>query len=166
MCRPKDEDLVKDLWIQEIETPFQTVIRRHNAGFHRSSNSSRDKRKWEKGDSERHAIPNSRKRRLDRWLVSKGVTRLLWWIQWISNPNGDNTFAIRFETQDIKTQPQINHNMNSLTFSSSSFSIYRSIIFHLPIIYLFHLLRDKFWRILILLPNAMSHQENTFWFVD
>ena len=71
-----------------------------------------------------------------------------------------------FETQDIKTQPQINHNMNSLTFSSSSFSIYRSIIFHLPIIYLFHLLRDKFWRILILLPNAMSHQENTFWFVD
>ena len=34
----------------------------------------------------------------------------------------------RFETQDIKTQPQINHNMNSLTFSSSSFSIYRSII--------------------------------------
>ena len=56
----------------------------------------------------------------------------------------------RFETQDIKTQPQINHNMNSLTFSSSSFSIYRSIIFHLPIIYLFHLLRDKFWRILIL----------------
>ena len=67
----------------------------------------------------------------------------------------------RFETQDIKTQPQINHNMNSLTFSSSSFSIYRSIIFHLPIIYLFHLLRDKFWRILILLPNAMSHQENS-----
>ena len=36
---------------------------------------SRYKRKWEKGDSERHAIPNSRKRRLDRWLVSKGLNR-------------------------------------------------------------------------------------------